>query len=36
MFKVNNSISTEKILNDGSLKFLEKFIDLFEDRRKNF
>lgn len=34
MFKVNNSISTEKILNDPSLKFLEKFIDLFEDRRK--
>lgn len=34
MFEVNDSISTENIITEDSLKFLEKFITSFEDRRK--
>lgn len=34
MFEVNDSISTKNIITEDSLKFLEKFITSFEDRRK--
>tara|TARA_Y100000389_G_scaffold9214_1_gene8590 strand:+ start:1655 stop:3217 length:1563 start_codon:yes stop_codon:yes gene_type:complete len=34
MFKVNDSIQLENIINEDSLKFLEKFITSFEERRK--
>ena len=34
MFEINDSLSAENILNDDSLRFFEKFITSFEERRK--
>ena len=34
MFEVNDSVNSENILNDDSLRFFEKFITSFEERRK--
>ena len=35
MFEINNSLNAENILNDDSLRFFEKFINSFEERRKD-